>query len=552
MLGLLGLCLTARFSVGRQEAHRSVLTSRSPPSVDGGSFVFQGERKAWGGKVVDVVSPVDLSSTKEKAVIGRISVMDAGAALETLEVAVKAWDGGQGDWPQKSLAERAKYVEAYLEKLTEKRAEIIEMLMWEIAKTSSDAAKEFDRTISFAREVLASAKSAQKLDRYGGDEWHDFKNLQARVERGPVGVALMLAPFNYPLNEMYAMMIPALLTGNVILLKLPNIGALTHILTVEALEQTLPKGVVNFITGSGRETLPVIMQSGKIDVIGFIGGSKGADALIKAHPEPHRLKVFSQLEGKNMAIVLPDADLDKASSEIVLGSLSYNGQRCTAIKLVAVHESIADNFLKNFLIPKIDDLKAVLPWDDTNTGGLLKITPLPEPKKVKYLVDLVEDALKKGASIVNKNGADIYGKSLFSPAVVAYVDDTMRLFHEEQFGPVVPVAKFTDIQHIIQAAKTSWSGQQVAIFTTKDSKTAATLIDALSTIVGRANLNLQCQRGPDVLPFSGRRSSAMGTMSVHDAIKAFSVEVVIAAHPEDNDLLRNIERHSNLLAPDDE
>ena len=104
----------------------------------------------------------------------------------------------------------------------------------------------------------------------------------------------------------------------------------------------MPPGVINFVAGSGRATMAPIMQSGLVDVLGFIGGAKGADALIKAHPQPHRLKVFSQLEGKNIGVVLADADLAASAAAVATGALAYNGQRCTAIKLVMVRDSVAD------------------------------------------------------------------------------------------------------------------------------------------------------------------------------------------------------------------
>ena len=85
--------------------------------------------------------------------------------------------------------------------------------------------------------------------------------------------------------------------GNVIVMKIPNIGGLAHVLTAEAFAAALPPGVVNFLTGSGRTTCTPVMKSGAVDMLGFIGGSKAADALIGAHPFAHRLKVFSQLEG---------------------------------------------------------------------------------------------------------------------------------------------------------------------------------------------------------------------------------------------------------------
>jgi glyceraldehyde-3-phosphate dehydrogenase (NADP+) len=145
-----------------------------------------------------------------------------------------------------------------------------------------------------------------------------------------------IRPFNYPLNEMYAMLIPALLMGNTVVMKLPNIGGLAHILSAPAFAAALPPGTVNFLTGSGRTTCVPVMASGRVDMLGFIGGSKAADALIDAHPAPHRLKVFSQLEGKNLGVVLRDADLDVAAAQCTQGATAYNGQRCTAIKLILV------------------------------------------------------------------------------------------------------------------------------------------------------------------------------------------------------------------------
>merc|ERR1719198_2140710 len=111
---------------------------------------------------------------------------------------------------------------------------------------------------------------------------------------------------------MYTMLIPALLMGNTVVMKLPAIGGLAHILTAKAYAKHLPAGVLNFVSGSGRATCTPMMETGKIDMLGFIGGSSAADALISAHPHAHRLKVFSQLEGKNLGIVLSDADLDTA------------------------------------------------------------------------------------------------------------------------------------------------------------------------------------------------------------------------------------------------
>jgi glyceraldehyde-3-phosphate dehydrogenase (NADP+) len=191
-------------------------------------------------------------------------------------------------------------------------------------------------------------------------------------------------------------------------------------------------------------------------------------------------------------------------------------------------------------------LKVGLPWEEG-----VKITPLPEPSKPAYLESLIDDAVSKGAHVVNSGaGGGTLAGALFTPAVVFPVSPSMRIFTEEQFGPVVPIAPYDDVLEVQKAVRDSWNGQQAAIFT-KNPEAAAPLVDMLSSIVGRINLNSQCSRGPDVFPFSGRRSSAMGTMSVTEALRAFSVEVLVA-YPDNGTnkaLASGIEAKTNFFKP---
>jgi len=154
--------------------------------------------------------------------------------------------------------------------------------------------------------------------------------------------------------------------------------------------------------------------------------------------------------------------------------------------------------------------------------------------------------------VLNEGGGTRAG-ALFTPALVFPVDPSMRLFHEEQFGPVIPVAKYEHVDEVVAAAKASWNGQQASLFTVDpEGSTAAKVLDALSTIVGRVNLNLQCSRSPDAFPFSGRRSSAMGTMSVSEALKYFSIETVVAysaVSEASQAAVQGIEAKSKFLAP---
>jgi len=521
-------------------------TEHAPPTVDGGAFQFIGGKEvAHSGKVTAVTSPIFDLETGERMPIGSLPDLQPEQAAAAVKAAAAAWDKGQGVWPQMPLAKRIAAIEALVEALRERRAELVEVLMWEIAKSSSDAAKEFDRTMDFVAAAIAELKKDPTIGQ-GFAQWGEVSGVGVRVRRGPIGVMLALAPFNYPLNEMYAMLIPSLLMGNVAVLKLPAIGGLVHVLTASAFQKVLPPGVINFVSGSGRKTMGPIMETGLVDVLGFIGGTRGADALIKAHPSPHRLKVFAQLEGKNLGIVLPDADLDVAASQCMLGATSYNGQRCTAIKLIMVHSSVADAFVER-LVAKIGALKVGLPWEEG-----VAITPLPETAKPKYLEELIGDALGKGASLANQaaGGGGIAG-ALMTPAIVDGVTPAMRLFHEEQFGPVVPIARFDDISEVTSAIKESWNGQQAALFTSS-AAAAAPLVDTLSTVVGRININVQCGRSPDVVPFSGRRSSSQGTMSVGEALRAFSIETVVAYPTKDANaaqVAKGLDATTSLFAP---
>lgn len=270
-----------------------------------------------------------------------------------------------------------------------------------------------------------------------------------------------------------------------------------------------------------------IMRTGAIDGLAFIGGSSAADSIIKEHPNPHRLKIFLQLEGKNPGIVMPDADLDVAAEQIKVGATSYNGQRCTAIKLVFVHSSVVDSFLPK-LIERVSSLKVALPWVE---GAM--ITPLPETDKPQKIQDWIMDAVSKGASVINvEEGGGTQEGALVTPAIMYPVDSSMKLFHEEQFGPVIPVVRYDSIEEIYTYLGASPFGQQAAIFTS-NSHDGAKLVDILSTTVGRININTQCGRSPDTLPFSGRRSSALGTMSVQDTVSLFSTETVLASKHND-------------------
>ena len=175
-----------------------------------------------------------------KVPIGEMPQLSTQQATDILNDAVtKGWKGGAGEWTQMSLSERIRRIQDLISHLQTQREEIIQVLMWEIGKNYNDAASEFDRTIQFIEMTI---KTIQTVDIFNpnshvqeyGSSTHAF------VRRNALGIILCLGPYNYPLNEAYATLIPALLMGNVVIFKIPAIGGPSHLLTFDAFTKVLP------------------------------------------------------------------------------------------------------------------------------------------------------------------------------------------------------------------------------------------------------------------------------------------------------------------------
>ena len=507
-------------------------------------YLVDGQLRRWDGPLATVRSPVWLTGDdgEQQVILGSAPLLDAETALVALDAAVRAYDNGQGTWPTLRVAERIRHVETFLAAMRQQREAVVKLLMWEIGKNLKDAEKEFDRTCDYIVDTINALKD---LDRRSS-RFELEQGTLGQIRRVPLGVTLCMGPYNYPLNETFTTLIPALIMGNTVVFKPAKFGVLLIRPLLEAFRDSFPAGVINVIYGSGRETVSALMASGKVDVFAFIGTHKAASDLKKLHPRPHRLRAALGLDAKNPGIVLPQVDLDNAVEEAVTGALSFNGQRCTALKILFVHEDVADTFIDKFKC-KVAALKPGMPWEPG-----VALTPLPEPGKTDYLATLVADAEAKGARVVNEGGGAMRG-SFFYPAVLYPVNSQMRVYHEEQFGPVVPVVPYRDLQTVIDYVLDSDFGQQLSLFGT-DSAEIGRLVDTFANQVGRININAQCQRGPDNYPFNGRKNSAEGTLSVHDALRVFSIRTLVATRFQDSNkaLISRIigNRESSFLTTD--
>lgn len=491
-----------------------------PPPVHQRETLVNGVLEPWGGPVETVHSAICVRQSDgslQQVDLGSHAVGGIPEAKIALDAAVAAYDNGRGAWPTMTVAQRIACMQDFTRQMVARRDQIVNLIMWEIGKTLPDSQKEFDRTVEYIKATIDALKH---LDN-DHSRFTIVDGTIGQIRRTPLGVVLCMGPYNYPLNETFATLIPALIMGNTMVFKPPKFGVLLFQPLLEAFRSAFPKGVINTVYGKGSEVVPMLLESGKVNVLTLIGSSRVADHLKKMHPKVNRLRAILGLDAKNAAIVLPDADIELAVKECLLGSLSFNGQRCTALKMLIVHRSVVDRFLTRFT-EELAKLKTGMPWEKGVT-----LTPLPELGKVEHMARLVADAREKGAKVINAGGGVSSG-TLFYPAVVYPVKEGMLLYREEQFGPIVPVMAFDDIATALDYVITSEHGQQVSIFS-QNPETIGRLVDPLVNQVCRVNINCQCQRGPDVFPFTGRKDSAEGTLSVTDALRSFSIRSMIAA-----------------------
>ncbi|MCH1431613.1 MAG: NADP-dependent glyceraldehyde-3-phosphate dehydrogenase [Flavobacteriaceae bacterium] len=502
-------------------------------------YLINGKIKKWKGATSEVYSVIPTEG--QPTLLGTIPDMETDTALEALEAAEKAFNRGQGLWPTMKVGERLKCMEIFVEKMKTHREEVVKLLMWEICKNKSDSYKEFDRTVDYIYDTIDAYKN---LDRKGA-KFDMQGGVYAHIRRGPLGVVLCLGPYNYPLNETFCLLIPAIIMGNTAIFKPAKHGVLLIAPLLKAFQESFPPGVVNILFGRGRKIATPIMKTGAIDVLALIGHSSSAVSLQDQHPNKNRLRLVLGLEAKNPGIILPDADLDHTIKECISGTLSYNGQRCTALKVLYVHESIADEFNRRFS-KAVDELQYGMPWEDTF------LTPLPEPSKPAYLQELIKDAKANGAKVLNKKGGQL-SENYSYPAVMYPVTEKMKLYHEEQFGPVIPIISYKEIDEPLDAMAASEYGQQVSLFG-RDVTKLGPLVDTLANLVCRVNLNSACQRGPDVYPFTGRKNSAVSTLSVYDALRSFSIRTFLASKntPYNKEILERLLRseQSNFVSTD--
>jgi len=461
------------------------------------TFKFYAEGKwqiSTSGKTVNVINP---STRKTQYKVQACTQDEVNAVFAAAKVAQKTW-------AKTPLWKRAELLHKAAALLKEHKGPIAASLVKEIAKPAKDAVTEVVRSgdlISYCAEegvrLLGEGKFIMS-DSFPGTDRTKLC-LAAKI---PLGTVLCIPPFNYPVNLAVSKIAPALIAGNAVVLKPPTQGAVSGLHMVHCFHLAgFPPGLLSCVTGKGSEIGDFLTMHPGVNCISFTGGDTGISIARKAGMVPMQM----ELGGKDACIVLEDADLDLVAANIIKGGFSYSGQRCTAIKIVLVLESVADKLVE-IVNSKVAKLTVGMPEDDA------QITPVVTESSANFIEGLVKDAEAKGATLCQPYKRE---GNLIWPVLLDHVKPEMRIAWEEPFGPILPVVRVKTVEEAIHHANASQFGLQGCVFT-QDINKAIFISDAMET--GTVQVNSAPARGPDHFPFQGIRDSGIGTQGIPNSI----------------------------------
>ncbi|MAB12973.1 aldehyde dehydrogenase family protein [Parvibaculum sp.] len=455
-----------------------------------------------GGKLVDGAksSPVLNPATEE-------SVADCPRGSEgQLNEAVAAAKAAFPGWSATSIDERKKVVNAIADAIEANADDLARILTQEQGKPLGDATMEVYGTAAFFRYFTSLDLPVKVIE--------DSEGKYVEAHRRPLGVIGAIVPWNFPMILMAFKLPPALISGNTVVLKPAPTTPLTSLKLGELIKDIVPAGVVNVIADENDLGAPLTAHP-DVRKISFTGstatGSKvmeGAAGLLK--------RITLELGGNDAGIVLGNVDPKEAAPKLFQSAFQNSGQVCIAMKRLYVHESIYDEMC--------DELAALA--DNAIVGDGLKqgtqLGPLQNKMQYDKVWDLIEDARKSGKIIAG--GEKVEGKGYFiRPTIVRDIEDGSRLVDEEQFGPVLPVIRYSDADDAVSRANASDYGLGGSIWSSSNDD-AYDL--ALKMESGSVWINKHADLAPNI-PFGGARFSGLGTELGEEGLLEFTQLKVI-------------------------
>lgn len=455
-----------------------------------------------GGKLVDGAKSSGVVNPATEEVVAECP----RGSVDQLNDAVAAAKAAFPGWSATSIDERKRVVNAIADVIEANANDLARILTQEQGKPIGDATMEVYGTAAFFRYFTSLDLPVKVIE--------DSEAKYAEAHRCPLGVIGAIVPWNFPMILMAFKLPPALISGNTVVLKPAPTTPLTSLKLGELIQDIVPAGVVNVIADENDLGAPLTAHP-DVRKISFTGstatGSKvmeGAAGLLK--------RITLELGGNDAGIVLGDVDPKEAAPKLFQSAFQNSGQVCIAMKRLYVHDSIYDEMC--------DELANIA--NSTIVGdGLEQGTQLgPLQNKMQYdkVWDLIEDARKSGKIIAG--GEKVDGKGYFiRPTIVRDIEDGSRLVDEEQFGPVLPVIRYTDADDAVSRANASDYGLGGSIWSSSND---AAYDLALKMESGSVWINKHADLAPNI-PFGGARFSGLGTELGEEGLLEFTQLKVI-------------------------
>ena len=340
---------------------------------------------------------------------------------------------------------------------------------------------------------------------YGQTVPSELRDKFAMSMRQPLGVCAIITPWNFPMAIPSWKIIPALVCGNTVVFKPATLTPLSALNFVSILEEAgVPAGVVNLVTGGGEEVGDALSQHDDVRVVSFTG-STSVGRIVSEKAAPSFKKVHLEMGGKNIIMVMDDANLDLAVEGCVWGGFGTSGQRCTAASRVVVHERVHRAFLDQF----VARTKALRVGDGLNPAT--QMGPSISEGQRKTVMEYVGIGQQEGATLACGGHAltsGAYAKGFFhEPTIFADVDPKMRIAQEEIFGPVVSVMRCGSFEEAVAIANDVPYGLSASIYTQDLNKAFAAMRDVYTGIfyVNAPTIGAEVH-----LPFGGTKATGNG------------------------------------------
>ena len=399
--------------------------------------------KAAGGRTLAVDSPAD------DAVFARVQAASAKDVTKAVAAATMARKSIR-DIP---AIERIEILNRARHLMEAHQEDFVRTMVLEAGKPLSSATGEVRSSLNRIKMTMEEARSI--FGEYIPGDWsEDTMAKFALVIHEPLGVIACVTPFNYPLFSVVAKVVPAIVAGNTVVVKPASDDPLVALLFCRVLQAAgVPDGVVNALTGSGKEVGEPLVTDERVGMITLTGSTAVGRRIASL---AGMKKLHLELGGKGAAVVAADADLALAAKKVLEGSLKYSGQRCDAISRVFVEESVADRFVE-MLLDQLGSWKLGDPRRKTHNMG-----PLINRGAAERVQSLVDDAVAKGARLL-RGGR--HRDSYFEPTVLDSVPRGATIASEETFGPVVTIIRVGSIGEAIEAVNQSRYGLDSCVFT---------------------------------------------------------------------------------------